>query len=80
MFCYVYLVCWNSVLMCIKLYDEVQVLRFEILKLTIDLYDELFRSWCFFLSRIYHVGMFMLDEHILYPQDFINLHWITLNK
>jgi len=53
--------------MYINYYDEVQVLRFAILKVTIDLHDELFRSWYFFFSRIYHVGMFMLDERILYP-------------
>ena len=67
MFCYVYLMCWNSILMYINFYDEAQVLCFVILKLTIDLYDKLFRSWCFFLSRSYHIGMFMLDERILYP-------------
>jgi len=38
-----YLVCWNFILMYINNYDEAQVLRFVILKLTVDLYDKLLR-------------------------------------
>jgi hypothetical protein len=34
------LVCWNFTLIYVNNYDEVQVLRFVILKITIDLYDK----------------------------------------